>query len=171
MKYLIVIVVLLLAIGASAQSVPPNAVDCDPQMVNGKEIKHCAVEPDAMAISVHPAPVPVLIGYGEDLKCNKSGCVGRNAYWTGNPDKSYVANWPKGWSPDWKDAKHYNRVEDYTLNSSVPNGQHCCYAEYVTPINPKTGEEDWTVVAAGDAKRKAEYEAWYEQNRPKVPKP
>jgi hypothetical protein len=26
---------------------PPNTVDCDPQMVNGKEVQHCAVEDDA----------------------------------------------------------------------------------------------------------------------------
>jgi hypothetical protein len=91
----------------------------------------------------HPpkTTVWVIIGYSLDLNCDKSGCLGVNAYWTGL-DKPFRDHWPNGWSPNWKDAKRYGK-DDPDPYYDVPNGMHCCYSEYPTPINSKTGREDY----------------------------
>ena len=111
------------------------------------------------------ATVLVIIGSGLDLKCGKHGCTGPNAYWTGT-HKVYVsrpsnrrADWPAGWSPNWKDAVQYTSVAgkahadrgdwmmypgDRDPDYDIPNGAHCCYAEYPTPINSQTGNVDYT---------------------------
>lgn len=37
----------LLMLMSLTQLAPTNSVDCDPHMVNGREVSHCAVEADA----------------------------------------------------------------------------------------------------------------------------
>lgn len=93
--------------------------------------------------SIPKTTVFVIIGVGLDLKCASDGCVSPNAYWTGT-GKSYVSHWPKGWSPNWKNAKQYPMGGDLEPNFDVPNGAHCCQSESPTPINSKTGRVDWT---------------------------
>ena len=84
----------------------------------------------------------VIIGGGLDLKCNKTGCDSPDAYWTGK-NKVFVKGWPLGWSNNWKDAKQYRDGGPDDPNYDIPNGKHCCYAEYPTPINSLTGKVSW----------------------------
>jgi len=86
--------------------------------------------------------VVVIVGQGLDLHCDKHGCTGPDAYWTGK-NKSFVSGWPNGWSNKFGDAKQYGQNEPDPY-FDIPNGMHCCYAEYPTLFNIKTGKAvDW----------------------------
>jgi len=124
---------LSLAGAARAQALPYNTVDCD--NANGNP-KLCTIESD------EPERVWVIIGSAAGgFHCDNTGCTGSDGYWTGT-EKEFDRSMPAGWSPNWKDAKQYGPNDD--PDHDIPNGMHCCYAEYPTPIDPKTGKLAWS---------------------------
>lgn len=100
---------------------------------------------------VDPTIVWIIVGAGgAGVTCDSSGCDRPDVYWTGT-DNSYADYLPKGWSLNWKDAKQY-RIED-DPDRAVPNGRHCCYAENVTSIDPKTPQTKPETSKAADNER------------------
>lgn len=83
----------------------------------------------------------IIIGYGWNLHCTQTGCTSADIYWTGT-EKHYSQYLPQDWSNNWKDAKQYT-PSDLDPNFDIPNGRHCCYSEYPTPIDPQTGKVTW----------------------------